>query len=244
MTELIVPPTPRWKPLDWDTAFFGFGIGEVDLGGCDPATLAAIDEEARAAGIRCLYGRLDPIEVETAMTVQEHGYRFVEAATMFDLHPSEPAIPKPEGVTVKVGTADDVERLSDMARTMADWSRYAADPRFGQDAARRMQLAWLERSARNEDGIHSLVIAERDGEAICFVGRVDGPQPRADGVGTTARGSGAARYLIQHIREWAGDRPLLGGPIAARNVAALRYVSHCAYRVTSVEYVYHRWLDE
>ena len=39
------------------------------------------------------------------------------------------------------------------------------------------------------------------------------------------------------------DEALLGGPIAARNVPALRYVSHCFYRVCEVRYLYHRWLD-
>ena len=92
-------------------------------------------------------------------------------------------------------------------------------------------------------GQHSLVVAEVEGEIVAFIGRVHEPR-RVDAVGTSRRGSGAARYLIQTAREWAGDRPLLGGPIAARNIASLRYVSHCGYRPCQVEYLYHRWLDE
>ncbi|MEY2458765.1 MAG: hypothetical protein QOG30_595, partial [Acidimicrobiaceae bacterium] len=53
-----------------------------------------------------------------------------------------------------------------------------------------------------------------------------------------------ARQLIEDARRWAGDRPLLGGPIAARNINALRYVSHCGYRVAEVRYLYHRWIDD
>jgi hypothetical protein len=63
-------------------------------------------------------------------------------------------------------------------------------------------------------------------------------------VGTTRRGSGAARFLIEGARGWAGDQALLGGPIMGRNVPALRYVSHCCYRVCEVRYQLHRWLDE
>ncbi len=36
----------------------------------------------------------------------------------------------------------------------------------------------------------------------------------------------------------------LGGPIAARNIAALRFVDACHYRVTRIRYLFHRWLDE
>ena len=88
-----------------------------------------------------------------------------------------------------------------------------------------------------------MMVAEQDGEITAFIGRVSEPRHRVDAVGTTKRGSGAARRLIQEARWWAGDVPLLGGPIASRNVPALRYVSHCAYRVCEVRYLYHRWLD-
>lgn len=232
-----------WEPLAWDSEFFGTPIGSVALDGADEASLRAVEEEARAAGIACLYGRLDPADAPATLLVQRHGWRFVEAATTFDLRLDEPVIPRPEGVEFRPGTPDDIPRVAPIADAMAAWSRYAVDPRFGLEAARRLQAAWLERAARAETGQHSLVVAEEGGEITAFIGRVHEP-PRVDAVGTTRRGSGAARHLIQTAREWAGAVPLLGGPIAARNVAALRYVSHCGYRVCRVEYLYHRWLDE
>lgn len=230
--------------LSWDSEFFGVPIARVSLDGLDEAGLATVDAEARELGVQCLYGFLDPIDVAATVVVQQHGWRFVEAGTLFELRLSEPPIPKPEGVTFRLGNVDDVPSVIDISRTMADWSRYAVDPRFGPVESRRLQDAWLDRAARGSDGVHSLMVAESAGEVIAFIGRVLTPQPRVDAVGTTRRGSGAARYLIEEARAWAGDQPLLGGPIAARNVAALRYVSHCNYRVCRVEYVYHRWLDE
>lgn len=232
-----------WQPLAWDTEFFGTPIGSVALDGADEAALRAVEAEARDAGIACLYGSLDPADAQATLLVQRHGWRFVEAATTFDLRPDEPEIPRPEGVGFRLGTPDDIPRVAPIVEAMAEWSRFAVDPRFGLDAARRLQAAWLERAARAETGQHSLVVAEEDGEITAFIGRVYEPR-RVDAVGTTRRGSGAARHLIETARRWAGDVPLLGGPIAARNVPALRYVSHCAYRVCRVEYLYHRWLDE
>ena len=234
------------EPLPWDSDFFGVPIGRVALDGADATGLTTVEAEARRLGIVCLYGSLDPIDAQATELVQQHGWRFVDAPTTFDLKLDEPPIPKPEGVRFRVGTVDDVPRVAHIARSMADWSRYAVDPRFGLAAARKLQDAWLDRAARAEDGVHSLMVAEDegDGEVVAFIGRVLTPSPRVDAVGTTRRGSGAARYLIEEARAWAGDQALLGGPIAARNVPALRYVSHCGYRVCRVEYVYHRWLDE
>lgn len=236
--------TLNWKPLPWDSEFFGIPIGTVELDGIDPAALAAVEAEAADAGIVCIYGSVDSADTAVIFAVQPMGWRFVDAATTFDLRKSEPPIARPEGVDFRVGTVDDIPAVEDIALKMADWSRYAVDPRFGIEPSRRLQRAWLERAARNEDGVHSLMVAEEDGDITAFIGRVATPHPRVDAVGTTRRGSGAARYLIEEARAWAGDVALLGGPIAARNVAALRYVSHCNYRVRDVRYLYHRWLDE
>lgn len=236
--------TLSWQPLPWDTEFFGFPIGKVDLDGADPAALAVVEREAAAAGIACLYGTLDPIDTLAAYQVQQAGYRFVEAATTFSLRLDEPPIPRPPGIEVRLATPADLPALAPMVDSLAAWSRFAVDPRFGPDAALRMQRAWAERATSDTTGEYSLVLAEDEGGPFAFITRTIHPTPRVDGVGTTAHGSGAARYLIEDARAWAGDQPLLGGPIAARNVSALRYVSHCNYRVSQVRYVYHRWLDE
>jgi hypothetical protein len=236
--------TDRWTPLGWDSEFFGFGIGKVDLDGLDAAVIAEVEAEARAQGVVCLYGSLDPIDLQATYRVQELGYRFVEAATTFDLRPDEPPIPRPPGVTVRLGTPEDSDALAEMVDGLAPWSRYAVDPRFGLQASLAMQRAWAARALSEASDEHQLVLAEDPSGVIAFITRTIHPTARVDGVGTTARGSGAARYLIEDARAWAGDRALLGGPIAARNVHALRYVSHCSYRVVQVRYLYHRWLDE
>jgi hypothetical protein len=237
MTDLI-------QPLAWDTEFFGHPIGKVDLDGAGVEQLATIETLARSAGLACLYGSLDPADAQATMLVQEHGYRFVDAATTFSLRLDEPPIPAPEGIVVRIASARDLASLHDASDALASWSRFAVDPRFGLDAARRLQWALIERAARCDTVEYELVLAELAGEVLAFITRCTSPQPRVDSVWTAARGSGAARYLIEDARHWAGDQPLLGGPIAARNVHALRYVSHCGYRVSSVRYLYHRWFDD
>lgn len=233
-----------WHPLPWDSEFFGFPIGRVALDGLDAAAIAQVDAEAREQGIVCLFGSHDASEHGTSDRVQSLGYRFVEAATMFSLAQREPEIPRPEGISVRLGTEDDLPALSEVVALLAPWSRFAVDPRFGPEAALRMQSAFVERAARCRTGEFELLLAEDEGGIVAFITRATHPEPVIDTVGTLARGSGAARYLVQATRPWAGDRALLGGPIAARNVHALRYVANCGYRVAWVRYLYHRWLDD
>lgn len=236
--------TAPWTALAWDTDFFGFPIGKVDLDGLDAPAIVEVEQEARAAGITCLYGSLDPADYQATFEVQTLGWRFVEAATLFQLRQSEVPIPRPPGIELRLATEDDLEALDPMVSELAGWSRYAVDPRFGFDASLRLQRAWALRAVTDTTDTYSLMMAVDETGPMAFVTRVRNETPAVDGVGTTARGSGAARYLIEDARAWVGDGPLYGGPIAARNIPCLRYVSHCNYRVTRVRYLYHRWLDE
>lgn len=236
--------TPPWSRLPWDSEFFGVEIGRVDLDGLSPTEVVAVEHEARAHGLACLYGTLDPSDLTATVAAQALGWRFVDAAVMSTLHPKQPPNPRPPSITVRRGTTDDLPALEPMADLLAPWSRFATDPRFGLEAARRLQLAWLERAATCTTGDHDLLVAEHDGAIVAFITRMLAPSAGIDGIGSSALGAGAARLLVEESRAWAGDQPLLGGPIAARNIVAHAFVNSCGYRASWVRYHYHRWLDE
>lgn len=236
--------SPRVKLLDWDSNFFGIQIASLDLDGASDDDIRAAEAEARAAGVQCLYSSLDPADAEATVRVQMLGYRLVDVATTSELSLREPPIPRPEEITVRQGTVDDLETLQPMIDKLAGWSRFAVDPRFGRQAAQRLQTAHLCRAASAEDDKHSLILAEGASGPLAFVTRSHQPKPRVDGVVSTTRGAKAGAYLFEDARAWAKPANLLGGPIAARNVRALRFISQCGYRVRWVRYVYHRWLDE
>src|SRR6476661_2059701 len=150
------------KLLPWDSEFFGVSIGQVQLDGATSDALAEVDARARELGIECLYGSLDHIETEEAFLVQQHGYRLVEAALRFG-RPAGPLVTRPSPATVRRGTIDDMARLEGPVAVLAPWSRFAADPRFGPEAARRMFRAWVERAARDGEE-YMLLVAEEEGE--------------------------------------------------------------------------------
>jgi hypothetical protein len=235
-----------WTRLEWDSAFFGLEIGSVDMGAVDEEILAEVERQAAADGIACLYGRHDSGALDVAAIAQRQGFRFVEAAMLFDVNPVIPPPPCPEGVVVRLGVPADRDAVLPVVDRMADWSRYAADPRFGTEQSIRMQRAWLDRSIDDPTGNRAIFVAEDEaaGEIVAFMGVLSEPARRIDAVGTTRRGSGAARFLVEQCRQWAEGEKLYGGPIAARNVLAQRFVAQSGLRVDSVEYLYHRWLDE
>jgi dTDP-4-amino-4,6-dideoxy-D-galactose acyltransferase len=235
MTRLV-------EPLAWDTDFFGFPIGRVSLDGATAETLHTIEAEARDLGIVCLYGALDPAEGDTAYLVQTFGHRLVEVAIAFG-RPAVPFTPKPTASTVRRGTPADMPQLEESIATLAVWSRFAADPRFGQEAARRMFHAWVERAAHDGDE-RMLLISEDDTGVTGLATHVRTPVPRVDLMGVITQGSGASWALLAGLVEWADGGPIEAGPCAARNIAPLRFLEHCGFSIVRTQYRFHRWLDE
>ena len=245
----MVGGTSQVRARAWDTAFFEVPIGWVDLGGATPDAVAEAEDEARRAGIVCLYGELDPTEPATIDLVQRLGYRTMEVAMDLD-HPTNVLVdPPPCSATVRQGTVEDLPALGEQIRAVAPWSRFAVDRRFGLSAAVALHHAWVERAARGEDG-RMLLVAETDEGIVAMATLQEGAttpdarRPRIDLIATTGRGSGAAQALVGHAFARFGPGPSDGGPIAARNLVSLRFSEQMGYRVSGVRYLFHRWLDE
>lgn len=230
------------EPLAWDSEFFGFPIGRVALDDATEERMRAIEREARDLGLACVYGSLDPSAPETAYLAQRFGHRLVEISITFS-RPASPFSPPPTRSVVRRATPDDLPRLADAIHTMAPYSRYAADPRFGPDAARRMHEAWIARAIGDTE--HRVCFVAEDDSGVTGVSTcVRDGVPRVDTTGVTKPGSGAADALMAAFFEWAGGGATEAGPCAARNVAVLRYVERCGFRAHATRYLFHRWLDE
>jgi dTDP-4-amino-4,6-dideoxy-D-galactose acyltransferase len=230
------------EPLEWDTEFFGFPIGRVNLEAATAETLRTIESEARDLGLLCLYGALDPSDVDTAYLAQRFGHRLVEVAIKFGRR-AVPFSPKPTASKVRRGTPEDLPALEDSIATLAPWSRFAADPRFGPVAAQRMFRAWVDRAAR--DGEERMLLISEDETGITGLStHVRTPIPRVDLMGVITQGSGASWALMDGLVAWADGGPIEAGPCAARNLAPLRFLEHCGFDIVQTQYLFHRWLDE
>ena len=231
------------EPLTWDTEFFGTPMAAVDLDGASPATLAAIDEEARDLGVACLVGALDPHRSTSARLVQDHGHDLVEASILF-ARPPGPFEAPPTEARARPGTVDDLPALEPCIDVLVPWSRFAVDPRFGPDEARRLFRAWARRAATCEDDHFQLSVAETDDGIVGFSTHTRSPFPRVDLMGVTEKGSGSSRALMALGLDWGGrDGAFEAGPCATRNLAVLRYLEHCGFHAERTRYTFHRWYD-
>jgi hypothetical protein len=230
------------EALAWDSAFFGFPIGRVDLDDADEDDLARIEGEARDLDLRCLYGSLDPRKPGyAAYWAQGRGFRLVEAAVTLE-RPAGPFTPPPCESVVRHGTVEDLPILQDAIAVLGPWSRFGADPRFGPEAARRMFEAWVRRAAADDDRL--LTIAEDASGVTGVAAHVRGERDRIDLMGVTKPGTGIPHVFIDAFLEWAGHGATEAGPCATRNMSVIRFLERDGYRVCRAQYHFHRWFDE
>lgn len=238
-----------YERLQWDSDFFGVGIGRVGFDGLEagtvtPAMLADVDQLARADGVSCIYATVDPVDIDLTLVLQRAGYLLVEVAqdlrhptSILDSYPDVDAVIRP-------GTPEDLERLAPEIEVLAPWSRYAVDPRFGPEVALRMYQVWAERAV-GPDPDRFLVVAEHGDDLLGFTtgSELPGEVKRIDLIASSAAGAGVARCMVNHVFNQFGPVPSMGGPIAARNIVSLRFVLGMGYRMSTARYIYHRWLD-
>ena len=224
------------EPLPWDTDFFGVPIARADLADVDADRLRLIEDAARDAGIACLYGTLEPTDETAAYLIQSFGHRLVEVSLTFD-RPPGPFTPKHETSRVRRGTLDDIPQLEPAIRMLAPWSRFAADPRFGADAALRMHRAWIERAARDTDE-RALYVAYDDTGITGVATFARTPVPRVDIQAVTRPGSDQARrtspVASQARRRAAARSRRAPAPAASSTVTASAMSTSSASPDTSI----------
>lgn len=238
-------PADRVVPLHWDSRFFGFRIGRATGEVGDEAQVRALDNTARDAGFRCIYLDVEPSEGHDTVLLQRLGYLLVEVALDLEHPTNQLTVRPPTRSTVRWGRVEDFGAACAQVQEAAVWSRFAVDPNFGAAAADRLQRSRIERALERGSGRRLLVAEDPGGvTGVATVAGVGTAGRTIDLIATTHPGSGAAQALVAFAFEQFGPGSSRGGPIAARNVASLRFSETMGYRVERTRYVYHRWLDE
>jgi len=210
------------KRLEWDSAHFGFDIGEVK---------GAVPEVSRR--YQCLYF-LAP-ESDRAAQQQALSCGFVNRGERVTLALSEWA-----SVGVPSLRRAVPQDLNTLAAIGFPDSRFSQDPHFPRERVRAMYLAWIQRLLKStyvavkEDSVSAYVsFSEEDGKArICLFA-----------VAEPFRGRGLGRHLIDQSKTWAEERGLRQLIVVTQgsNETALRLYQRNNFHVIRREVWFHWW---
>jgi len=218
--------------LGWDSEFFGVTVGRADV---DEDSVKRAVEEAVEQGVECLYLFVRDARPPALAYALRSGGRLVDVRVELDLHTS-PTLP--DGIR-RADRRECLELLP-LARSLADESRFSADPRFAADAVRAMYDIWLGRCF--DDGI--VVVPDRG------LGGFVGVRPIEEGISVDlvyvdarSRGQGlGARLLSGAVAISGAARARIA--TQAWNITAQRLYQGVGFRTASIQAIVHLWLDE
>ncbi len=230
--------------LDWDSAFFGFGIGRIDVAHLDDETVSAARRWARESAVRCLYFLADADDIASTRAAERAGMACTDIRMTFErtLGAQEPDSCTPE---IRPWRLDDLPALRAIAGISHTDTRFYADPRFAREQCDALYETWIERSCA---GFAQAVFVAQgdDGRALGYVTghlRGDAASLGLIAVAPEAQGRRLGPRLVGAFLAWGvGQRATRATVVTqGRNVRAQRLYQRCGFVTSAVHLWYHFW---
>lgn len=236
------------QPLDWDSDFFGFGVGRL-VGSIEsgPVLTQAL-ADAADSNIQLTYGQCRHDDVPLHRLCLAAGGRFVDAKRTYALALAKSAPVLAVSANVSAASGDDPaqrRQLRSLAWQSAAFSRFRVDPAMPANAWRRLYTAWIANSLSGK--FADAVLTYRvDGR---IVGMVTVSHGEAKGViGLLAvdphwRGRGIARCLLDAARQrcLAAGCEALTVVTQGDNLSACRAYDTAGYSLVDEQDIFHFW---
>jgi TDP-D-fucosamine acetyltransferase len=232
----------------WDSDFFGVPIAQVTPTRASVTELAAALHWAAAEKIECLYFLADADQPESIRAAETNGFSLVDTRTTLE----KPVIPDvPFGADddrIRRARTEDIPRLMTMARMSHRNTRFHADRRFDPKRSDELYAVWIERSVRG--ALADIVLVAEDAATLRGYVTVS-RQGDAASIGLLAvdaayRGEGYGGRLLDAALGWTHEQGLASISVVTQggNAAAVRLYERGGFTVRSVQFWYHRWIQE
>ena len=225
--------------LEWDSDFFGFGIGRVTSTVLKEDEAKRVTAEARSSGIRCVYFLADSDSPDGWRAAASAGFDAIDIRLELVLAP-----PRSQHERTLANPADE-QTLVDIAREQAfSVSRFYRDDRFPREKATEMFVIWTRRGVHDE---RWFTVVERRESAIDgfvtarltdHVGSID-----LAAVAERARGRGVGRRIIAGaIAEFSSrGATRINVVTQGSNLAAQNLYLDAGFRPSSCSLWFHWW---
>lgn len=229
--------------LDWDSEFFGFKIGILDLQNLDEYDFKYEIERAASLDFSLLYlthpyserflcdfhRKLSCLLVDTKVT-----YAKSELCQKFIGHSS---------LTDGAGFID---QLYELAFESGKYSRFKLDPRFGIQSFKMLYRAWVDNSVGKSND-QDIFVYEDNGLVLGFC-LVEYPLDRVKisliGVSPQYQGKGIGRDLCKTVEAYTFQRGFRSLTVATQlvNHGACKFYEKMGMNLVESVSIYHLWL--
>ena len=250
------------RPLEWDSAFFGVPMARIDyLITAPDATradrTAAVDAAcaaAKAAGLKHLSARVDVADLDTMGTLEDCGFRTMDALVTYILRPVKDAPRETREVgALRDLRPEDHQAVLDITREAYQGyrGRFHLDAHVPSSRADELYMEWARQCLSGAMSDHVIVAEDSTGRVNGYLAfRLRQPASSVGtpiyggGLGATRRDSpGAYTSLIREGAEWAHARGAVAEVQTQNyNFAVIRVYEAAGFHYVRAEYTLHAWL--
>lgn len=154
-----------------DTEVLGFGVGVITAIEIRPGTNGAslfgqLETWCDDHHVRLLSCRLGHLRLAESMTLEAHGFRFVEMVYRPRLERLDQLAEPEQRIAVREAGADDLAAVEEIAHAAFTTGRLALDPRLDAELSRRRYANWVRTSFEND--AHTVLAAHLDDDLVGF----------------------------------------------------------------------------
>jgi dTDP-4-amino-4,6-dideoxy-D-galactose acyltransferase len=234
--------TPPIERLEWDSDFFGFGVGRVTAARLAPRDAAGCARRARELGLRCLYFLADPGDPESWREAIGAGFDPIDIRVELDRELPLAGQTSPDRELAGEG---DLPALIHLARGAFAESRFFRDPRFPAGKAEELFSLWIRRGVSHSDGF--TVLSRSSGEPSGFVSArmtsIESGRIELVAIAPAHRGQGIGLRLLDACMGELARRGARRICVVTQgsNAAAQRLYERAGFRTRSVGIWFHGW---
>lgn len=238
---------PECVRLEWDSTFFGCGIGRVTGKLSTPEQAERVNRWARSEAVSCVYFLADCNDQRSVQVAEQCGMSLVDVRLVFDRElAGATTVPLGKDTTVRAHRDADVTHLSDLSKGAFRQSRFFCDGHFSEERCEALYETWITKSCSG--WADAVLVAEVRGEVAGYVtchltNEIEG-RIGLIGVGRKYQGLGVGVSLVTSASNWflARGRRRAMVPTQARNTAAQRLYQRCGFVTRTAGLWYHWWI--
>ena len=243
---------PEIEVAKWDSEFFRYKVGRVDLPtSCAPESVErfadALVRQAHEQKFRLVYVFVgSPLESQSLSNLARRGFRDVGGKREYAREPVCISLPE-DGSSEIVICREVSPSIVNLALQSSALSRFRLDPGFAENEYERLYTEWICKAVEGVDGLCAYIIGAVDepkglitldsagGEARIGLLAVDG-RSRRHGVG---------RKLVAHALSVSSGKGFRGLHVSTQsgNQAACALYEGCGFSLISETAIFHLWVD-
>lgn len=236
-----------WRPLEWDTAFFGVKTARILAARPTPERWAEALAGCAGWGAQVVHYLAESDDDAASRLAEGAGFHLMDIRVTLEWRVAD--LPAAPAAAVRDYREDDLPVLLPIARTSYTQSRYYHDPRYPRERCGALYDTWLAQDCTNPTGL--ALVAEHDGQPAGFVTCSYDAKARRGrislvGIAAEAYGQGIGRQLVQAAQRWFAGQGAATAEVVTqgRNVVAQRLYQSSGFRTSQVQLWYHGWTED